>query len=172
MSINYIAILEISYHLSSLELRVGPLQWSGAGSLRKSGAGESRIFRPPESLGTVMARHDSTRSELEVWIDGSCPICRRAERWCTNRDRERRLRFVDLHALTDPNPPGSFDEMMRTVHVRLPDGRVDTGFGAWRRILSELTGWRWIAWVAGLPGIRRLGSLAYSVVAGNRHRLP
>lgn len=61
---------------------------------------------------------------------------------------------------------------MGTVHLRLPDGTVATGFDAWRRILRELPGWRWLARFSALPGITQLGAAVYSVVARNRHRHP
>lgn len=107
---------------------------------------------------------------LEVWIDGSCPVCRRSERWCRSRDRHDRLVFRDLHV--DPNPPASRDRLMAAVHTRRSDGTVASGFEAWRQILLELDAWRWLARIAGLPGIRRLGAAIYSVIAANRHRIP
>ena len=60
--------------------------------------------------------------------------------------------------------------MMRAVHVRLADGTIETGFDAWRRILAELDGWRWVAWAAGLTVVKHLGGIVYSMVARNRHR--
>jgi predicted DCC family thiol-disulfide oxidoreductase YuxK len=107
---------------------------------------------------------------LEVWIDGDCDVCRRSKDWCSNRDGRRRLHFVDLHAPATDQPPGSAEAMMRAVHVRLADGTVETGFDGWRRILSELAGWRWLAWATGLPGVNHLGAFVYSMAARNRHR--
>ncbi len=60
---------------------------------------------------------------------------------------------------------------MTSVHLRLPDGTIATGYDAWRRILRELPGWRWLVAVASLPLFGRLGSKIYDVVARNRHRL-
>lgn len=108
---------------------------------------------------------------LEVWIDGGCDVCRWSEEWCSVRDERRRLDFVDLHTPDSREPPGSPEAMMREVHVRLADGTVRTGFDAWRRILSELDGWRWAAWATGLPGVIHLGRLVYSMAAPNRHRI-
>jgi predicted DCC family thiol-disulfide oxidoreductase YuxK len=62
--------------------------------------------------------------------------------------------------------------MAQMVHVRLRDGTVRTGFDAWREILFELDGWRWLARVSGLPWLRRLGPVIYSILTKNRHRLP
>jgi predicted DCC family thiol-disulfide oxidoreductase YuxK len=113
---------------------------------------------------------DRTDSRLEVWIDGDCPVCRRSERWCRVRDRADRLAFRDLRR--DPDPPVSRARLRRAVHVRLPDGTIAAGFDAWRRILLELDGWRWLGRITALPGLRHIGSLVYSLVAANRHRLP
>ena len=112
------------------------------------------------------------RPTLTVWIDGECAVCRWSERWCSARDPHRRLNFVDFHAPADDDPPGSQGAMAQAVHVRLRDGTVRTGFDAWRQILFELDGWRWLARVSGLPGLRRLGPVIYSILAHNRHRLP
>lgn len=117
---------------------------------------------------------DSTKDglkALDVWIDGDCDVCRWSEDWCSARDGRGRLNFIDLHAPGDAPPPGSPEAMAHTIHVRLEDGTVTTGFDAWRRILAELHGWRWPARVAGLPGIKQIGRVVYSLVALNRHRI-
>ena len=111
-------------------------------------------------------------SVLEVWIDGDCAVCRRSERWCAAHDPHGRLSFVDLRSPGRGDPPGSPEAMIETVHVRHPGGTVSTGFDAWRSILSELDSWRWLARVAGLPGIKQLGPVIYSILAKNRHRVP
>jgi len=113
---------------------------------------------------------DRTEPRLEVWIDGDCPVCRRSERWCRSRDRSRRLSFKDLHR--DKDRPAPREELERAVHVRLPDGSVASGFEAWRRILLELQGWRWLGRITALPGLWHVGSLIYSLVAANRRHLP
>lgn len=109
---------------------------------------------------------------LEIWIDGECSVCRKSERWCAARDRKQRLSFQDLHVRACGAPPAPFATMMETVHVRLPDGTIRTGFDAWREIIFQLDGWRWLARVAALPGFKHLGAAVYSVLARNRHRLP
>lgn len=109
---------------------------------------------------------------LEIWIDGQCALCRRSEQWCSSRDPLGRMVFVDLRVPVNENPPGSPEAMVDAVHLRLPNGAVITGFDAWRRILMELDGWRWLARLAGLPGIRKLGPAVYSFLARHRHRIP
>lgn len=109
--------------------------------------------------------------QLEVWIDGSCPVCRRSQRWCSARDDAERLRFRDLHDREHGDPPASLEAMDETLHVRRADGSVRTGFDAWIEILAVLEGWHWLASFGRLPGIRQLGSAIYRLVARNRHRL-
>ena len=118
-----------------------------------------------------MAMEEPLSPTLEIWIDGDCAVCRRSEQWCSARDPHRRLNFVDFRAPSDDDPPGSRETMAQVVHVRLRDGTVRTGFEAWRQILFELDGWRWLARVSGLPGIKHLGPVIYSILAKNRHRL-
>jgi len=109
--------------------------------------------------------------ELEIWIDGDCQVCRRSKRWCVSRDRHDRLEFRDLHDRGHGEPPASLEAMSRSVHVRRADGLVRTGYDAWLEILAALDGWGRLARLGGLPGIRRLGSVLYSIVARNRHRI-
>jgi len=113
---------------------------------------------------------DESLPKLEIWIDGDCTVCRRSERWCNLRDHRRRLVFRDLH--TEVELPRSRDAMMAAVHLRRLDGSIATGFEAWRAILAELPRWRWIGIVSGWPVLKQIGTVVYSVVAGNRHRSP
>ena len=129
------------------------------------------ILHPYPELFKVMESLRSPSPPIEVWIDGDCAVCRRSEQWCSARDPQGRLSFVDLHTARYEDLPGSPDAMMETIHVRLPDGTVVTGFDAWRQILIELDGWRWLARLTALPGIRRLGSVLYSTLARYRHRV-
>jgi len=122
-------------------------------------------------LCTVMSSTMGDPPMLEIWIDGDCDVCRWSEEWCSVRDGRHRLSFVDLHDPDSDEPPGSPEAMMHTVHVRLADGTVRTGFNAWQRIFTELDGWRWLAWAAGLPGVRHVGGVVYSIAARNRHRI-
>ena len=118
----------------------------------------------------VMKQVSSQAPVLTVLIDGDCAVCRRSERWCTSRDHRRRLRFRDLHRVGPNELPVAEDELTASVHAVRTDGSIVTGFEAWREILATLDGWGWLARVAGLPGVRQLGRMVYSLVASSRHR--
>ena len=113
---------------------------------------------------------DNDFVQLEVWIDGTCNVCRRSEEWCRKRDPEDRIIFKDLHV--DPDPPASKGRLLEAVHVRRADGTVESGFEAWREIMLALARWRWLGRIGALPIVRQLGKLVYGAVAMNRHRLP
>jgi predicted DCC family thiol-disulfide oxidoreductase YuxK len=119
-----------------------------------------------------MARSTPSTAGLTVWIDGSCQVCRRSERWCSSRDVLDRIRFQNVHDTTVEELPRAEDEMLAAVHVVTAEGDVLTGFDGWRRILGELPGWRWFGRVSGWPIVRHLGRLLYRVIAANRHRAP
>jgi predicted DCC family thiol-disulfide oxidoreductase YuxK len=107
---------------------------------------------------------------LEVWIDGSCKVCRRSERWCRKLDKNERIVFRDLHYELDP--PAPKERLLEAVHVRRADGVVESGFEAWRQIMLALDRWRWLGRISALPIVRQVGRLVYAAIALNRHRLP
>ena len=133
-----------------------------------------RIFlRNVKYLRTV-ARHGGSlfdEKPVEVWMDGNCPLCRRSMAWCEARDPDGRIRFHDFQAASDEELPVERGAMERSMWVRGADGSLLEGFDAWRRILLEVPGWRWLAGAVALPPLRWLGPPVYRLVAHNRHRL-
>jgi predicted DCC family thiol-disulfide oxidoreductase YuxK len=118
-----------------------------------------------------MIAKSRAKTPVTVWIDGSCSVCRRSEQWCSARDPHHRIEFLDLHEAHDVDLPESRKDMMTSVHLVRRDGSVAAGFEAWRAILLELDGWRWLARLAGLPLVRQAGRVVYSLVARWRHGL-
>lgn len=108
---------------------------------------------------------------VEVWYDGSCPICCHSRAWSEQRDRESRLRFRDFRTAGDKELAAPRVRHEATMMVRSPAGDVFEGFAAWRQILAELPGWSWVARVTEPPPIRWIGSLGYRLVARFRRAL-
>ena len=102
--------------------------------------------------------------------DASCPMCIRAREWVERRavpdaftyvacqSEERRIRF--------PQVPES--ACMEAVQLVMEDGAVYAGAEALPRILRRMGGWRWLAGVLSMPGIRALTPSAYRWVARRR----
>ena len=110
-------------------------------------------------------------SALEVWIDGECGLCQRSRDWCELRDSNDRIRFTDFRSAADPDLPVKRGDLEESMWVRDESGRLLKGFAAWRVIMSELPGWRWMAWLVAAPPFRWLGPPIYRMIAENRHRL-
>ena len=109
--------------------------------------------------------------ELEVWIDGDCGLCQRSRAWCELRDSDAHIRFKDFRSAIDPDLPVTRGDLEESMWVRDRSGRLLEGFAAWRVIMSELPGWRWLAQLVAAPPMRWLGPPIYRMIAKNRHRL-
>jgi predicted DCC family thiol-disulfide oxidoreductase YuxK len=124
------------------------------------------------SMRALMTDRVNTSRPLEVWMDGHCGMCRASQAWCEARDTGKNLMFRDFRAIHDEQLPLSAAEHEASLWVRDTDGSLHRGFAAWRRIMRQLPGWRWLAAVTALPPLRWLGEPLYRLVARNRHRLP
>ena len=109
---------------------------------------------------------------IEIWYDGTCPVCSRSRAWVERRDTANRLRFRDFRDAADAELPASRDRHRATLIVRSPDGELLHGFAAWREILRGLPGWRWLARLAGLPPLAWIGPPIYRLVSRYRNRIP
>jgi predicted DCC family thiol-disulfide oxidoreductase YuxK len=109
---------------------------------------------------------------LTVLYDGKCQLCRgsvaRVRRW----DRAGRVEFLDVH---DPSVAGRFPQVTREEALRWMqavdgEGRIFSGADAWARIGRTLPGWKLVAWLLMVPGIRFLARRIYAWIARNRYR--
>lgn len=108
-----------------------------------------------------------------VIYDGACALCQGGIHWISRRavrgdleflpcqSGERRARFPDLAEA----------RCMEAIQLVLPDGRVLSGDAAIPEILGHLRGWRRLAPLFRLPGVRALAPLVYGWVARHRYQL-
>ena len=108
---------------------------------------------------------------LDVWMDGDCTLCQASQKWCEHRDSVGRVRFIDFRATSRDDLPLSRDAHETSMWVRDHDGTLLEGFDAWRRIMAELPGWRWVARAASLPPFNLIGPPIYRLIAAHRQRL-
>ena len=104
--------------------------------------------------------NDDTR----ILYNDTCPLCRfevdhyRAAATRTGAPlRFDRLADAVHWGLTE-------DQAARALHVRQGD-QVLSGLAAFRAIWAGLPGWRWLAVVTGLPGVRQVLGLVYDRIA-------
>jgi predicted DCC family thiol-disulfide oxidoreductase YuxK len=116
--------------------------------------------------------HTGETPPLGVWMDGNCGLCQTSQEWCELRDRDGRIRFIDFRDTDEDDLPLTSTDHETSMWVRDNDGTLLEGFAAWRRIMDELPGWRWMGRLASLPPLSLIGPTLYRLVAAHRHRLP
>lgn len=109
---------------------------------------------------------------IRVFYDGNCPLC------LQEIDHYRAVApagvFDWLDISADPAPLQALGisqaQGLRALHAEDHDGRLHTGVDAFRLIWRHLKRWRWLAMLAGLPGIRQVLGGAYRAFAAWRFR--
>jgi predicted DCC family thiol-disulfide oxidoreductase YuxK len=111
-------------------------------------------------------------TELTVFYDGQCGLCRASADRVKRMDHGARIELLDLY---DPSAATRFpqvnrEEAMRWMQAVDSHGRIFSGVDAWARIGLTLPGWKLIAWLLLVPGIHFLARKIYEWVARNRYR--
>jgi predicted DCC family thiol-disulfide oxidoreductase YuxK len=103
--------------------------------------------------------------DLTVFYDGSCPLCRAEIGYYARADEEGRLRFIDVaHSTADPACGLSRQQAMSRFHVLRADGTLVSGADAFVTVWRRLPRWRWVAWLAGAPGVKIVLEGAYRLL--------
>lgn len=114
------------------------------------------------TAAAVSAHQDSMDDVTTVYFDGSCPLCTVEIGHYASRSGGERLNFVDVsEPAADLGPAFSVETAMSRFHVRLPDGRLESGGRTFIAIWAALPGWRWAARIARVPGVSRVLEGAY-----------
>lgn len=108
-----------------------------------------------------MEKSQKNSNDLTVYFDGSCPLCAREigfyQAKCTGN-----VAFIDIAANPLPED-GDLDQKsaMARFHVRLPDGRLQSGGAGFRALWSETPGFRLLARLCDNPPMRWIIDRAY-----------
>ena len=105
-------------------------------------------------------------TDLIVYHDGSCPVCRMEIGRYRRSVGAERIAFVDVSDPdVDAGPDLPRERAMGRFHVRLPSGELKAGAAAFVEIWRVLTYWRPAAMVASLPGATPALELGYRLVS-------
>jgi predicted DCC family thiol-disulfide oxidoreductase YuxK len=109
-----------------------------------------------------------------ILFDGVCELCNSAVGWIRARDRAGVFDYLPYQSPEVARRWPGLDPaaLARALHVVAPDGRVRAGADAAPWILGRLPGWRWLAVLLALPGVRALARPAYAWVAARRRTMP
>lgn len=119
-----------------------------------------------------MSDDSKQATELEVFFDGGCPLCRREVNFLKRRDRRGKIKFTDIDApdFSAEACGKSHQELMARMHGRLPDGTWITGVEVFRRLYAAI-GFGPLVLLTRLPIISQIMDLGYHIFARNRLRL-
>lgn len=99
---------------------------------------------------------------LEVYYDGSCPLCRREVAIYTGLRPLSPIVWKDVSGDLDLLPPGKTQaELLARFHVAGPNGAVTSGARAFLVLWERLPGWRWLARIGRVPGAAALLEWGY-----------
>ncbi|MEM8813963.1 MAG: DUF393 domain-containing protein [Pseudomonadota bacterium] len=100
---------------------------------------------------------------LQVFFDGDCPICRFEVDFYARRDAVGRIAWIDITRLDETALPAgkTREDLLNRFHVRDDLGVWHVGVDAFQRIWRELPGFRRVAGVFSVPGLRGLAEIGY-----------
>jgi len=106
---------------------------------------------------------------FEVFFDGDCPLCKREIDMIRKKDKRQQLVLTDI-AATDFHPPEGFslDQLMRSIHGKLPNGDYVVGVEVFRQIYRRL-GFQRTVRLSQTPGIGTLLNAGYFAFAKLRY---
>jgi predicted DCC family thiol-disulfide oxidoreductase YuxK len=131
------------------------------------------LWVPWDRVVRSIAARFSAREPYALAFDGSCGLCRRTIAILRSLDVLRRVKFLDA-AHYWPEIEKQFPDLDRErchaeMHLRTPEGKIRTGFYAYRALAWVLPlGWLAVPFLY-LPGMAWIGSHIYSDVASRRH---
>ena len=102
-----------------------------------------------------------------LYYDGACPLCMK-EMARLGRIKSEELQLADIHDLPPSDDLPGKDTLLRTLHLRQPDGELVTG------IEANVSAWdytpygRWLQWLRW-PLVRSLAGRIYTRWAAWRY---
>jgi len=112
-----------------------------------------------------------SKSELTIYYDGSCPLCRREIALYRRLAAARRLHWQDVSEDGCLGEGLSCEVAMRRFHVRDNHGRLFSGGAAFARLWRALPGWRVAGWLFAWPPLSWLLEGTYRVFLRGRPSL-
>jgi len=109
-------------------------------------------------------------TELTVWYDGGCPLCRREIALMQHLDRAQAITFVDVDTADGGSCPIDRADLLARFHAR-EDGILLSGAAAFAAMWRAIPRLRWLGLAARAPGMLPLLEYAYRAFLRVRPRL-
>jgi len=102
------------------------------------------------------------QAKTTVFYDGACPLCRTEIQHYRNVDSNGSLILVDVSDDGIVAQAGMRREaLLARFHVMRADGTVLSGARAFAHVWRQLPGWRWLGYIAALPGAVHVLEIVY-----------
>ena len=114
----------------------------------------------------------TTPDALTIFCDGSCPLCSLEVDMLRRRDRDHRLRWVDISAPGfDASAHGfTLRDLDAVIHGVRSDGSVVRGLDV-LRLAYGAAGLGWLVAATRLPWLKVPSDAAYRLFARHRHAI-
>lgn len=109
-------------------------------------------------------------TELLVWFDGDCPLCRREIALMRRLDRKRVIQFIDVSRGGPADCPIDRAALLARFHAR-EDGRVLSGAAAFAAMWRAIPALRPLGWLARHRAVLAILEQAYLQFLRVRPRL-
>ena len=114
------------------------------------------------------------RRKVAVLYDGSCGLCQRTMAIIRRLDLLQKVEILDAMndwpTIAARYPSLDQDEALRIMHAVDADGRITTGFYAYRTLCKVIPlGWPMLL-ALYIPGVATIGSIVYERIANGRFR--
>lgn len=106
----------------------------------------------------------SQQSPIRVFYDAACPGCVKDRAWYEKRvGQGEQIQWLDINSREQELKSLDIDpvQALLELHVQDEQGRILRELPAYQLLLSRLPGYRWLAWLIGLPLIRPTLSWLY-----------
>lgn len=100
---------------------------------------------------------------LTVYYDGACPLCRREIGFYRRRRGADDIAWVDVAASDQASiaPDLARADALARFHVRLPDGRLESGASGFGALWAALPAYQWLGRLVRLPMVHPIFETAY-----------
>ena len=99
---------------------------------------------------------------LQVFFDGSCPLCQKEIGIYRNADTAGRIHWVDVSAEHASGVlPLARQALLTRFHIQTPDGQLISGARGFIEMWQQLPGWRLLASICSIPGVPHTLEIGY-----------
>ena len=119
-----------------------------------------------------MSVNCARREAFRLYYDGECNLCVKTVSVLSRMDLRKRVRWIAYQTFQEPPAGLAWEDLERSVYLESADGRLHEGFYAFRALAMLLPPLLPIVPALWVPGVGKIGSAVYRLIARNRAKIP